>query len=70
MVAPISVRKSFPAIKRCNDVFPTSVSPSSKTLYLTSNKFSLPPFDIDRGCTRLLLLFKDFRLDFQKTNNF
>ena len=47
-VAPISVRKSLPAIKRCNDVLPTSVSPRRRTLYLTSNKFSWRPFGIAR----------------------
>lgn len=56
MVEPIVGRKSFPAAKRCNEVLPTVVSPRSKTLYFTSNKLSLPEFDIGRRRTSLLLL--------------
>ena len=47
IVEPISVRKSLPTINRCNDVFPTSVSPRRRTLYFTSKDLSL---DIDRRC--------------------
>ena len=66
IVAPISVRKSFPAINRCNDVFPTSVSPNSKTLYFTSKRFlSLISFVIDR-CISLRL--NECRLERQRNH--
>ena len=46
IVDPISGRKSWPAMNRCKELFPTRESPSSKTLYLTSEEGSLSAFGI------------------------